>query len=122
MTTDEMISKLKMEHEEQKDVVAYLETQGEYAYYIEPHRQTITACEQLVEWLEELKNYQNQHNAMCENHKVKTIEDIYNKAIDDFVKKIEEHQQENWVDNLEYGITFSDIEQVAEQLKVGGKV
>lgn len=55
------------------------------------------------------------------------IEDVnmfqlgYNKAIDDFVKKLEEHQQENWIDNLEYGITFSDIEQVAEQLKVGGE-
>lgn len=44
---------------------------------------------------------------------------IRNKAIDDFVKKLEEHQQENWIDNLEYGITFSDIEQVAEQLKEG---
>ena len=45
--------------------------------------------------------------------------EIRNKAIDDFVKKLEEHQQENWIDNLEYGITFSDIEQVAEQLKKG---
>lgn len=55
-----------------------------------------------------------------------TIEDVnmyrlgYTKAIDDFVKKLEEHQQENWVDNLEYGITWNDIEQVAEQLKEGG--
>ena len=40
--------------------------------------------------VEELETYQNQHNAMCEQHKVKTIEDIYNKAIDDFADKLRE--------------------------------
>ena len=38
-------------------------------------------------------------------------------AISEFVKALEEHQQKNWIDNLEYGITFADIEEVAEQLK-----
>ena len=38
-------------------------------------------------------------------------------AIDEFVKALEEHQQKNWIDNLEYGITFADIEEVAKQLE-----
>lgn len=38
-------------------------------------------------------------------------------AIDEFIKAMERHQQENWIDNLEYGITFADLEEVAEQLK-----
>ena len=41
----------------------------------------------------------------------------YNKAIDDFIKKLEEHEHKNWIDNLEYGITWSDIEQITEELK-----
>ena len=42
---------------------------------------------------------------------------MYNKAIDDFIKKLEEHEHNNWVDHLEYGITWSDIEQITEELK-----
>ena len=41
----------------------------------------------------------------------------YNKAIDDFIKKLEEHEHNNWVDHLEYGITRDDIEQIAHDLK-----
>lgn len=44
-----------------------------------------------------------------------------NNAIDEFVNRLEKHQQENWVDNLEYGITWSDIELIAKQMKEGGK-
>ena len=42
---------------------------------------------------------------------------MYNKAIDDFIKKLEEHEHNNWVDHLEYGITWDDIEQIANELK-----
>lgn len=45
----------------------------------------------------------------------------YNKAIDDFVDRLEKYEQENWVSHLEYGINWSDIEYIAEQLKAGGK-
>lgn len=45
----------------------------------------------------------------------------YNKAIDDFVDRLEKYEQENWVSHLEYGINWSDIEHIAEQLKAGGK-
>lgn len=47
----------------------------------------------------------------------KQVAEIRADAIEEFVKALEEHQQKNWVDNLEYGITFADIEEVAEELK-----
>lgn len=50
----------------------------------------------------------------------KQVEEIRAEAIDEFVNALEKHQQENWIDNLEYGITFADIEEVAEQLKEQG--
>lgn len=40
-----------------------------------------------------------------------------NDAIDDFIEAMEKRQTENWVSNLEYGITFDDMEAVAKQLK-----
>ena len=39
------------------------------------------------------------------------------KAIDEFMNRLEKHTQENWVDNLEYGITWDDIELIAKQIK-----
>ena len=38
-----------------------------------------------------------------------------NKAIDEFVSRLDKHKQ--WMDNLEYGITWDDIELVAKQIK-----
>lgn len=76
--------------------------------------------EQLAEWLEELQSYKQGNCTNDCEHFDNGVKYGYNKAIDDFVKKLEEHQQENWIDNLEYGITWNDIEQVAEQLKAGG--
>lgn len=46
-------------------------------------------------------------------------QEIRNKTIDEFVNRLEKHQQENWVDNLEYGITWSDIEEIIKQMKEG---
>ena len=45
------------------------------------------------------------------------IEEIRAKAIDEFVSRLEKHTQENWIDHQEYGITWSDIEQIAKQMK-----
>lgn len=42
---------------------------------------------------------------------------IYNQALEDFKMALEKHQMENWIDNLEYGITFDDVEEVINQLK-----
>lgn len=47
--------------------------------------------EQLAEWLEELKSYREQHQALCDAYDVNTVEDIYDKAIDDFIKAVDKH-------------------------------
>ena len=49
------------------------------------------------------------------------IQEIRAKAIDEFISKLEKHTQENWIDHQEYGITWADIEQVAEQMKGGAE-
>ena len=46
--------------------------------------------------------------------------EIREKIVDEFVSRLEKHEQENWTDHQEYGITWSDIEMIAEQLKGGG--
>lgn len=43
--------------------------------------------------------------------------DAYNQALEDFYKALEKKQQADWIDNLEYGITFADVEEVIKQLK-----
>ena len=66
--------------------------------------------EQLADWLEELKAYQQQHIALCEKYDVNTVEELYVKAIDDFTKELKD-----------YFIIPHDvkvIEMKAEQLKV----
>lgn len=86
--------------------------------------------EQLADWLEELKMYKSLSPRELVSAKQKNDRVIeyskgfdfgyktaYSKAIDDFIKKLEEHEHKNWIDNLEYGITWSDIEQIAEKLK-----
>lgn len=44
--------------------------------------------EQLAEWLEELKEYKYNEYVICEKYNVSSIDDVYNKAIDDFVEHI----------------------------------
>ena len=66
--------------------------------------------EQLAEWLEELKAYQRQHIAICEKYGINTIEDLYNKAIDDFAELIHKKLY-----------IYDTIDDLAEQLKVGGE-
>ena len=42
---------------------------------------------------------------------------IKSKAIDDFIKALEEYEQENWISHHEYGIDWSDIEFVTNKVK-----
>lgn len=70
-------------------------------------------CEQIAEWLEELKEMWADQGYVGDFWYERGRQD----AIDEFIKSIEEHQSRNWIDNLEYGITFADLEEVAEQLK-----
>ena len=70
---------------------------------------------QLVEWLEELKVYQ-QHKIICN----KGYNAGYNKAIDDFVKLVHKH---DWnIRNInENSFIYGAIDTLAEQLKAGGE-
>ena len=43
--------------------------------------------------------------------------EIRKKAIDEFAERLKKHEQENWIDHQEYGITWSDIEKIAEQMR-----
>ena len=47
----------------------------------------------------------------------------YNKAIDDFVQKVKEHQYvlSDVINSKDYGMFTIGIEQIAERLKTGGK-
>ena len=76
--------------------------------------------EQLVEWLEELKVY-NQHEVICN----KGYNAGYNKAIDDFIEKVELKYLGVHPDELYEKYYPSEIckqiKELAEQLKVGGE-
>ena len=61
-------------------------------------------CERYHELLNELKSRP-------------TEAEIRTKVIDEFLDKLLDHETKNWVDHLEYGITWSDLELVAKQFK-----
>ena len=76
--------------------------------------------EQLAEWLEELKVYQ-QHEIICN----KGYNAGYNKAINDFIEKVELKYLGVHPDDL-YDRYYpreicNQINEIAKQLKVGGK-
>ena len=79
--------------------------------------------EQLAEWLEELKVYQ-QHEIICNKGYNagynKGYNAGYNKAIDDFVKLVHKH---DWnIRNInENSFIYGAIDTLAEQLKAGGE-
>ena len=75
----------------------------------------VQESEQLAEWLEELKIYQ-QHEIICN----KGYNAGYNKAIDDFVKLVHKH---DWnIRNInENSFIYGAIDTLAEQLKAGGE-
>ena len=74
----------------------------------------VQESEQLAEWLEELKIYQ-QHEIICN----KGYNAGYNKAIDDFVKLVHKH---DWnIRNINENLfIYGAIDTLAEQLKAGG--
>ena len=97
--------------------------------------------EQLAEWLEELKDYQDK-NKMVVRVDVENMDSIkdkieelskyaesqYNKAIDDFVKALQEKIEKDLanpdlaLECKKCGIWKNyDIKEMAEQLKAGGK-
>ena len=95
----------------------------------------ISAChrsaeehEQLAKWLEELKAYKKNTDIcpICDtycSYLADEFENGYNKAIDGFVQKVKEHQYvlSDVINSKDYGMFTVGIEQIAEQLKAGGK-
>ena len=75
----------------------------------------VQESEQLAEWLEELKIYQ-QHEIICN----KGYNAGYNKAIDDFVKLVHKH---DWnIRNInENSFIYGAIDTLAKQLKAGDR-
>ena len=86
--------------------------------------------EQLAEWLEELKSYRA--SVFSGDMTRKMLKEEYNKAIDDFAKKLNAKCdgmiKDKWNSNVSpiswaeaYADFKDDIDEIAEQLKVGGK-
>ncbi len=71
--------------------------------------------EQLAEWLEELKAYREQHQALCDAYDVNTVEDIYDKAIEDFIKSVDKHC--GYYAGECKNLTRDDFLKIAEDLK-----
>lgn len=96
-------------------------------YYKENHlKNEAKEHEQRAEWFEELKALKNGLNIKCDNlnealEKGKKVG--YNKAIDDFVQKVKEHQYvlSDVINSKDYGMFTIGIEQIAEQLKEKNK-
>lgn len=114
MTLDEAIEYAREKAEENREEAMNA--------FFPPYADECESCaiehEQLASWLEELKDYRRFNGAKTFDNGFKQGEKYgYNKAIDDFIKKLEEHEHNNWVDHLEYGITWSDIEQITKELK-----
>ena len=91
----------------------------------------VQESEQLTEWLELLKWYEQGMEDIPSESGVLS-KDVYHagysKAIDDFAEKLKSECREHYIDCDPYfgGITDSilyedDIEEIAEQLKAGGK-
>ena len=82
--------------------------------------------EQLAEWLEELKSYRA--SVFSGYMTQKMLKEEYNKAIDDYTEKAKAECKVHYVDcdpyfgGIEDSILYEDdIDEIAEQLKVGGK-
>ena len=73
---------------------------------------------QLAEWLKELKAYREQHQTLCDSYDVNTVEDIYDKAIDDVVKAAD--KQCGYYAGECKNLTRDDILKIAKELKDNG--
>lgn len=121
MTLDEAIEHAREVAEENREKAM--------TSFFPPYADKCESCaeehEKIASWLEEYKKLKSIDEDLRLKYCYEDLSDAdnlgylrgYNKAIDDFIKKLEEHEHKNWIDNLEYGITWSDIEQIAEELK-----
>ena len=125
MSIDEAIEKeSKIAKENQKivdtqivfDNVSISELYCDDTEVIEEHLSNYKKCaeyhEQLAEWLEELKSYRA--SVFSGDMTQKMLKEEYCKAVDDFAESVK-----NLIVDLSV-IRFKDIDEIAEQLKVGG--
>ena len=85
--------------------------------------------EQIVGWLEELKNYRDKNKMVvridCVNSEefkdiaVKLAKEQYNKAIDDYKSGIKEELERFEVKNLDTCVLYNLMDRKAERLKAG---
>ena len=73
----------------------------------------VQESEQLTEWLEELKVYRA--SVFSGDMTQKMLKEEYCKAVDDFAESVKNLIADSSV------IRFKDIDEIAEQLKAGGK-
>lgn len=73
---------------------------------------------QLAEWLKELKAYREQHQTLCDSYDVNTVEDIYDNAIDDFIKEVDKHC--GYYAGECKNLTRDDLLKIAKELKDNG--
>ena len=107
MTLDEAIKHARDKANEQKYYASF-----ERGKHIQSCKKCAEEHEQLAEWLEELKVYQ-QHKFICN----KGYNAGYNKAIDDFVRFANTMPT---IESEDGEIRPMWLEEMAEQLKVGG--
>ena len=108
MTIDEAIENVRRQVEISKRELGIFSSHAAQKF--------VENCEQLAEWLEELKVYQ-QHEIICH----KGYNAGYNKAIDDFVEKVELEYLDVHPDELYEKYYPSEIckriQRLAEELK-----
>lgn len=134
MTIDEAITHAREVANEQRKDNDNCEYKAEYGckgcadYYSKPCIECTEEHEQLAEWFEELKAYRA--HIFSGEMTQKMLKEEYNKAIDDFVNKINESNQGHWrPTRYEHGEVVSEtmsydigtIRLIAEQLKAGEK-
>lgn len=131
LSIDEAIAHAREVAEEQRKDNGKCEYKAEYGckgcadYYSKPCIECAEEHEQLAEWLEELKALRNGLNIKCDslNEALEKGKKMgYNKAIDDFVKrmKIEYPIAENDLFTINDTLHIN-INKIAEQLKAGDK-
>ena len=115
MTIDEIITH---QRELEEDFRSYKTTNKESAFKKQCEKQA-KECEQIAEWLEELKAYkEKEFDVLKQDGQLlykQGVIDGYDKAIDDIEKIAIEEQ-------IQYDCPLDkhDIEKIAEQLKAGG--
>ena len=121
MTIDEAIAEEKEKAKEQKTKYDKCPTRMRYCCEMCFHKpkcnEVAEEHKQIAEWLEELKSYRA--SVFSGYMTQKMLKEEYNKAIDDFVTNVKEHQYllSDVINSKDYGMFTVGIEQIAEELK-----